>query len=78
MYHQGDKSKAICNNCEKMVSTTFAIRDLPLPDWSVVAEGILVAVCDHCDDVVAIPSQSTPLIKEILDEARLRSQKPGE
>jgi hypothetical protein len=53
-----------------MVTTTFVYRDVELPDWSAVAKGILVAVCDHCDDVVAIPSQSTPLIKKIWDDKK--------
>ncbi len=64
MYTIGDKSKAICENCKAVVPTTFAVRDVPFSDWSAVAESILVAVCDHCDDVVAIPAQSTPSIRE--------------
>lgn len=64
MYTVGDKSKAICENCKGVVPTTFAVRDVPFSDWSTVAESILVAVCDHCDDVVAIPAQSIPSIRE--------------
>lgn len=64
MYTVGDKSKAICENCKGVVPTTFAVRDVPFSDWSAVAESILVAVCDHCDDVVAIPAQSIPSIRE--------------
>lgn len=66
MYTVGDKSKAICDNCNSVVTTTFAVRDVQFSDWSAIVEGILVAVCDHCNDVVAIPAQSTPLIKEAL------------
>lgn len=69
MYTIGGKSKAICDNCKGVVPTTFTVRDVPFSDWSVIAEGILVAVCDHCDDVVAIPAQSTPSIKEVWDSS---------
>ena len=64
MYTIGDKSKAICENCKSVVPTTFSVRDVHFSDWSAVAESILVAVCDHCDDVVAIPAQSTPSLRE--------------
>jgi hypothetical protein len=59
---EGDKSKAICSHCKKMVSTTFAYRDVPFSDGSGVVKNILVGVCDHCDLVVSIPAQSTPAI----------------
>ena len=57
-YSVGDKSKAICYRCKKVVSTTFDHRDVPLDDGSGEAKGILAAVCDACDAVVAIPAQS--------------------
>lgn len=63
LYQEGDKSKAICEDCAKIVNTTFAIRDVPFSDRDGVAKGILVATCDCCGRVVAIPAQSTPKIK---------------
>lgn len=61
-FSEGDKSKAICSHCKKMVSTTFGYRDVPFSDGSGVVKNILVGVCDQCDLVVSIPAQSTPAI----------------
>ncbi len=57
-YNTGDKSKAICEDCNRMVSTTFIVRDVPFFDGSGIVNDILVSVCDDCDNVVAIPAQS--------------------
>lgn len=63
-FHQhavGEKSSAICCDCG-LVSTTFAVRDVPFEDGIGVAEGIMTCVCDGCGIVVAIPALSTPQI----------------
>jgi len=57
-YSVGDKSKAICHNCNTIVSTTFEYRDVPFDDGNDIAENILAAVCDACEAVVSIPAQS--------------------
>ncbi|AZG13799.1 hypothetical protein [Cupriavidus pauculus] len=63
--HEGDRSKAICPDCGKVVGTTFVRRDVSVGDSRKrVAENILVAVCDACGEVVAIPSESTAAICE--------------
>lgn len=41
---EGDKSKAICYNCEVVVTTTFKYVDK-----------ILVGACDNCGEIVSIP-----------------------
>ena len=64
-YEPGDKSRAVCESCESVVSTTFAVRDVSFSDGVGTAKDILVAVCDLCDDVVAIPAQSVISISEI-------------
>jgi len=63
MFHDGDKSKAICAQCQKVVSTTFVYRNVPFNDGVGLVKDILVAVCDACDVIVATPPQSTPAIK---------------
>ncbi|SDF89759.1 hypothetical protein [Paraburkholderia phenazinium] len=68
---EGEKSKAICQSCKQIVSTTFARRDVPFSDGIGEVKDILVSVCDLCDRVVAIPAQSTPAIRE----ARLKEVK---
>jgi hypothetical protein len=64
LYEEGEKSKAICESCKQIVDTTFASRDVPFSEGKVEVKDILVAVCDLCDRVVAIPAQSTPAIRE--------------
>lgn len=64
LYEEGEKSKAICECCQRLVSTTFVRRDVPFSDGKGEARNILAAVCDHCEQVVAIPAQSTPAIRE--------------
>jgi hypothetical protein len=68
LYISGDRGKAICERCKDVISTTFKYRDVPFSgnpssDSPSMAKDILVATCDHCDAVVAIPPQSTPSIK---------------
>jgi hypothetical protein len=43
-FNEGDKSKAICPECEMVVETTFKYVDT-----------MLVSVCDICGEVVGIP-----------------------
>jgi hypothetical protein len=62
LFVMGDKSKALCEKCGP-VSTTFNYRDVPFSDGSGEAKDILVAECDACHRVVAIPAQSTPAIR---------------
>jgi len=62
-FRKGDKSKAVCEDCAELVSTTFDYRTVPFSDGKGEAKDILVAVCDQCDRVVATPPQSTPAIR---------------
>lgn len=59
-WEPGDETLAVCNACAAMVSATYRVRDVPFEDGSGAASGILVAVCDQCDDVCCIPAQSAP------------------
>jgi hypothetical protein len=63
IFQEGDKGRAICHKCECVVGTTFVRRDVPFSDGNGLARGILVAVCNACDEVVSVPAQSTPAIK---------------
>ena len=73
IYTAGDKGRAICEACAKVVATTFAYRDVAFDDGSGVVRDILAAVCDACDAVVAVPAQSTPAIQR----ARKAGQDPA-
>ena len=68
LYAPGDKGRAICHECG-LVTTTFAYKDVPFSDGSGLVKDILVAVCDQCASVVAIPPQSTPAIKAEREKA---------
>ena len=68
-YSAGDKGKAICDACKKIVTTTFAYRDVPFNDRPGVVKDILAAQCDECGSVIAIPPQSTPAIKAARETA---------
>ncbi len=63
IWYAGDKSKALCENCRKVVATTFDYHDVPFESGIGVAKQIMAATCDECGTVVAIPPQSTPAIR---------------
>ncbi|HBF31538.1 hypothetical protein [Rhizobium sp.] len=66
-WYAGDKSKALCETCGKLVSTTFNYHDVPFESGGGVAKQIMAATCDECQTVVAIPPQSTPAIRSARD-----------
>jgi len=61
---EGDSGKALCEQCQAVVTTRYARRDVPFSDGKGVARDILVGMCTRCDGVVALPPQSTPAIHE--------------
>ncbi|WP_368517315.1 hypothetical protein [Rhizobium sp.] len=63
IWYAGDKSKALCEKCRKVVATTFDYHDVPFESGIGVAKQIMAATCDECGTVVAIPPQSTPAIR---------------
>ncbi len=71
MYNVGDKSKAVCDDCENIVSTTFKQRIVvgEVKGVHYSAQDVLVGVCDCCHKTVSIPQQSVPQIRE----ARVRA-----
>lgn len=69
IYNPGDKSRAICGQCAQLVTTTFVYRNVPFDDGQGEARNILVAACDTCGQVVAIPAQSTPAIRRARETA---------
>lgn len=69
-FREGDRSRAICDRCGAVVDTTMRVRDVPFDDGAGIVPAILVAVCDRCDTVVAIPAQSTEAVAKAHREAR--------
>ena len=70
LYKVGEKSKAICEQCGQLRSTTFKERNVPLRSGKGTVPNVLVAVCDTCDSVVSIPQQSVPRIQEVIHGTR--------
>lgn len=56
-YKENDKSKAICEKCRKIVTTTFKYSDFER--WNIVVPDVLLDFCDECGSLVSIPHQST-------------------
>ncbi|MBK5946494.1 hypothetical protein CCR83_08635 [Rhodobacter veldkampii DSM 11550] len=69
LYFPGEKSRAICEDCGRLVTTTFGYHDVPFSDGKGLAKGILAATCDDCGAVVAVPAQSTPAIAKAREQA---------
>ena len=67
LFHERDISRGFCENCAKIVETTFVRRDIPFSDGKGLARNILVAQCSICATLIAIPSQSTPAIRAARD-----------
>lgn len=66
----GDTRKVACNRCQSFEYATFKLRSVPFSDGSGVVNNVLAGVCDKCDTVTVIPSQSTPAIKKQLESQR--------
>jgi hypothetical protein len=69
LYKVGETSRAICPVCKTARPTTFQEHDIPLASGKVVSS-VLVAECDVCHSVVAIPQQSAPRIAEVRARER--------
>ena len=66
----GEKSKGACGECKKLVATTFQIKSVPLSSGKGIVNDILCASCDICGSIVSIPQQSSPRIKETLNNKK--------
>lgn len=66
---EGDTRQVICHNCGKS-QATYLLRDVNFNDKSGTVKNILAAVCNNCNEVVSIPAQSTPKIKEEYEKIR--------
>ena len=64
-WNVGDRSNGICERCEKLVATRFESRTLVLESPSTVSvPDVLVASCVVCGEIVSIPYQSVPMLRE--------------
>ncbi len=73
LWREDDRSEAICRGCEKRVDTRFEVRGVTLHESGTTVPDVLVAVCEECGDIAAIPAQSTPKLKEARDSRKLQA-----
>lgn len=67
---ENNKKRAICNNCKKIVSTTFKIATYKVEELEVPE--VLQGFCDECGSMIAFPHQSTIKINEYRKNERNR------
>ena len=67
---EGDTERALCD-IDGWVTVRFQYKDVPFSDGSGVVRGILVGVCEACDEVISFPPQSTPSIAAARRRATL-------
>jgi hypothetical protein len=64
IWHEGDRSDAMCEVCAGWRKTEFQYRTIPLRKSGKQVDDVLVAVCLTCDSVAAIPQQSAPKLRD--------------
>lgn len=64
LFIEGQKSEAVCRHCKKLVSTTIRTRAYALEESEIKVPGVLVGVCDTCNEIVTIPHQSTYRLRD--------------
>jgi hypothetical protein len=64
LWKEGDRSRAVCERCQRLVETRFERRTVRLERPPVEVPAVLVAVCTICGETVAIPAQSAPRLQE--------------
>lgn len=77
-YKVGDKSKAICNRCRKIVPATMRLGNYRISRKKVMIPNILLMYCDNCGKLVGIPHQSTPKIRDGLKDQLLNKKTTAE
>lgn len=67
---EGDKVQMLCHTCGR-VDATHQLRDVPFSDQSGLVKNLLVAVCDSCQQVLAVPAQSAAQVTLAYKKVRL-------
>ena len=75
---EGDSHNLVCPHCKDLVNTQARVRSYHMQEKGIDVPGVLLDICERCDQVATIPNQSTlrmlearvPLKEEHL-EARI-------
>ena len=63
-YQEGSKSGSLCATCEKKVLSTLKNETISLCEGLEEVENVLVAVCDVCGNMTAVPAKSLPPLQD--------------
>lgn len=61
---EGEREEGLCPACEAWRRIGYEYRTIHLEESDVDVEGVLVGVCEACGEVVSVPPQSTPRLRE--------------
>ncbi len=64
LWNAGDVVACNCPNCRKVVQSRFELRNIRMPRSRLSVPNVLVDVCNLCDSIISIPSQSIPQLRE--------------
>ena len=64
MWSAGDLVASNCPHCRKSVQSRFEFRTVRMPRSRLSVPNVLVDVCTLCENVLSIPSQSIPQLRE--------------
>lgn len=72
IWKEGDRLEAVCERCGDVCDATYRYRTVRLRETGVDVPNVLVGICDVCDEVVAIPDQSAPRLKEARERQTVK------
>lgn len=75
-YNEGDTSKAICDHCNGLVTTTFKYAPIKYKEYTI--DNILQGFCDTCGASLSLPHQSTYKIQSYISSHEKRATKKKE
>jgi hypothetical protein len=76
---EGDAETAICPHCKDRVTTHALVRTYHMHERGIDVPGVLLDICDRCDNVATIPHQSSVRMLEArvpLKEEQLEARIP--
>lgn len=69
---ENDQTTGLCESCKTRVLVTYKYRSVFLKKTKADVPNVLVGVCDNCDEIISIPAQSFPRLKEAREKAEKR------
>ncbi len=63
-WNAGDIVACNCPTCRQVVQSRFEFRTIRMERSRLRVPNVLVDVCNVCDNIIAIPSQSIPQLRE--------------